>query len=102
MDSFPELPAFLDRKVNGIVTNPEDYTGRKIVERKRRRKRKLPSDAVRVYIRSKVRGLTPGWHYVSPTIGRKWVRMLPVGKTRGVRVSRTVWDSMRKQTNEKG
>ena len=97
MTDFPELPAFLNRKVNGIVTNPASYTGRRIVERKRRRRHKLPADAVRVYIRSKIRGLSPGWHYVSPTIGRKWVRMLPVGKTRGVRISRAVWDSMRKE-----
>ena len=97
MDSFPGLPVFLDRKRNGITTDPKDYTVKRIVERKRTRKRKLPADSVRVYLPSKIRGLSVGWHYVSPTIGHKWVRMLPAGKTRGIRIARTVWDKLRKE-----
>jgi hypothetical protein len=87
------IPAFLDRKKNGIVSGP-------LPKERAPRKRKATKqpNTIRVYLRNRIRGLSCGWHDVELVhLGRKHVRFRGAGKTQCVRVSRSVWDAIQKQ-----
>jgi hypothetical protein len=87
------IPEFLDRKQNGIRTELPKTRG----PRKRKAKA-APDNTVRIYLWSRMRGLSCGWHDVEVvTLGYKHVRFRAVGKSQCVRVSRSVWDELKKE-----
>jgi hypothetical protein len=92
MIDFPTMPDFLNRKTNGLTTAP-------VREARKRapRAKKLPADAVRRYVANRSRGLACGWNAVQVVKrGRKWVTVRPVGKTRCIKftvsVFERIWD----------
>jgi hypothetical protein len=83
MEDFPELPVFLTRKTNGIVTDP-------LPKQRQPRTRKPKGEVLRLYLLNK-RGFADGYHrgeFITRANGRVRIR---IGK-RTTTVPSEQWD----------
>ena len=54
----------------------------------------------RVYFEDECPAIGAGWRLVMAKIGYKWVHVKTPGAGRGTRISRKMWDKLRKQCYE--
>ena len=82
-----ELPDFLNRKLNGVVTERAPVSRKSYT-----RTKKLAEGSVRVYFATPYKGVSFGWHNVV-VVGenKKVVKIKVSGKTKSISVPRAAW-----------
>jgi hypothetical protein len=84
-----EIPSFL-RREPGEKPAP-------VKERRAPRRRKAKGETIRVHLDNEIPRIGSGFRLVTVVrLGRKWVSLAVAGRAKNLRVSRRVWDSIKK------